>query len=103
FTQTEEHNGSCFTGSIVDPRPDAWRCFAKNNAQIFDPCFQNFEGGTRVGCLASPTDHGVVLINLTEPLDPSAANRPGAPPGSWAVELAVDHPLCLALSRGATA
>src|SRR5262249_13863110 len=68
FVQTEEHRGTCFSGSLVDNRPDAWRCFANGTSQIFDPCFENFPNtATRVGCLASPNDHGVVLINLAQP------------------------------------
>ncbi len=96
FTQTEEHRGTCFTGSLVNNRPDAWRCFANGNSQIFDPCFENFPGNaTRVGCLANPNDHGVVLINLTQPLDPAGANPGGGPPGDWAVVLADDGTTCL--------
>jgi hypothetical protein len=79
----------------VDNRPDAWRCFANGNSQIFDPCFENFTGSaTRVGCLASPNDHGVVLINLTQPLDPAGADPGGGPPGDWAVVLADNGTTC---------
>jgi hypothetical protein len=95
FAQTEEHSGNCFTGSLVDFRPDAWRCFADKNSQIFDPCFANFGiQSTRVGCLASPTDHGVVLINLTKQLDPSLANS-GTERGDWAIQLEDNGTLCL--------
>jgi serine/threonine-protein kinase len=96
FSQTEEHKGTCFSGSLVDNRADAWRCFANGNSQIFDPCFENFPGSaTRVGCLANPNDHGVVLINLTQPLDPAGADPGGGPPGDWAVVLADNGTTCL--------
>src|SRR5205823_7261804 len=94
-TQSEEHSGTCFGGSEVDDRPDAWRCFAANNNQIFDPCFANFGlDATRVGCLASPTDPGVVLINLKKPLDKALADPGGGPPGDWAMVLDDDGTTC---------
>src|SRR3954471_11074303 len=96
FVQTEEHSGSCFTGSLVNSSPDAWRCFADNNSQIFDPCFGNFgDVSSRVGCLASPLDNGVVLINLTEDLPAASANPPGGEPGDWAVQLEDNGTVCL--------
>jgi hypothetical protein len=96
FIQTEEHTGDCFTGSLVDFRPDAWRCIADNTNQLFDPCFANFGiDSNRVGCLASPKDNGVVLINLNDALDPSLANPPPGVKGDWAVELEDNGTICL--------
>ncbi|MFL5798295.1 MAG: serine/threonine-protein kinase [Actinomycetota bacterium] len=87
--------GSCFSGSGEDDRPDAWKCFAKGDNLIHDPCFQNLPGKipTSVACLDSPFSHAVLFINLTQPL-PTGGNQPPGTPGNWAVVLADDDALC---------
>lgn len=63
----EEHNGYCWTNSLVLWRSDAWRCASGN--MIYDPCF-SIEGLSQaVICGATPWNGGVGFkLNLTEPL-----------------------------------
>lgn len=68
--------GSCWTTSLADPTPSAFRCFAGN--QILDPCFAapgTTKGGT-VACVADPWSKATVLT-LTKRLPSSdyAAHR----------------------------
>src|SRR5438045_3515319 len=57
-------SGSCWEGSIVSERSDAWRCMSGN--EIFDPCYS---GNTKwVACLRSALGDRVVRFVLTKPL-----------------------------------
>jgi hypothetical protein len=68
--------GFCFTGSIADPRSDAWRCFLGN--EIHDPCFSG--GGAFVLCPnGTPDSRDALELRLTKPLPHNQANPPGNP------------------------
>ncbi len=68
--------GYCFTGSLADPRADAWRCFLGNEIQ--DPCFSG--GGTFVICPSgTPDSRDALELQLTKPLPINQANPPGDP------------------------
>jgi hypothetical protein len=78
-------SGYCWTSSIADARPDAWRCFLGKN-EIVDPCFTG--GGSTVLCPdGTPDSHDAIRIRLTKPLPLGQANPgSGATPGSpWAI------------------
>lgn len=70
-------HGYCWTGSLSDARPDAWRCFlGKNN--IIDPCFSG--GSSFVLCPdGTPDSHDAIRLQLTKPLPLGQANPPGNP------------------------
>jgi hypothetical protein len=81
-------NGSCWEGSLADPRKDAWRCFIGNS--INDPCFSDSHVRTWVACPADGTPFGttVLRLNLTKPLPRSLANRGSPGEGDpWAIRL----------------
>jgi hypothetical protein len=68
--------GSCWTGSMANPRPDAWRCMLGN--QLFDPCFSQgitAEKGDLVACIASPWQKQLTVITLTSALTKQNPNR----------------------------
>jgi hypothetical protein len=68
--------GYCFTGSLADPRTDAWRCFLGNEIQ--DPCFSG--GGAFVVCPdGTPDSRDALRLQLTKPLPRSQANPAGDP------------------------
>ena len=63
-----ERRGSCNSGSFVNPRSDAWRCFVGN--RIYDPCFENPVYEREVICVASPwVRTGVVVRSRLDPAD----------------------------------
>jgi hypothetical protein len=77
--------GYCWTSSIADARPDAWRCLLGKN-EIVDPCFTG--GGSTVLCPdGTPDSHDAIRIRLTKPLPLSQANHgSGATPGApWTI------------------
>ena len=77
--------GYCWTSSIADARPDAWRCFLGKN-EIVDPCFTG--GGSTVLCPdGTPDSHDAIRIELTKPLPLGQANPPGGstPRDPWAI------------------
>jgi hypothetical protein len=63
-------SGSCFSGSIGMPRPDAWRCMAGN--QILDPCLQAPEGAAPLVCIAGAK---AIRLRLTKALPRSLRNK----------------------------
>jgi hypothetical protein len=63
-------SGSCFSGSIAMPRPDAWRCMIGN--QILDPCLQAPEGAAPLVCIAGTK---AIRLRLTKPLPLSQRNK----------------------------
>jgi hypothetical protein len=63
--QVKTVTGSCWERSVVDTRPDAWRCTSGD--QIHDPCFDNI--GEFVVCAANPWANNVTRIDLTSPLN----------------------------------
>lgn len=76
--------GSCWTGSLAVPRPDAWRCTVGN--EIHDPCFTTTAGSGRLVCGADPASGKAgFILKLTQPL-PDAGNTSskGRP---WIVQL----------------
>jgi hypothetical protein len=63
-----ERRGSCNSGSFVNPRSDAWRCFVGH--RIYDPCFENPVYDREVLCVASPWARtGVVVRSRLDPAD----------------------------------
>lgn len=101
LTVVRTTKGECFTGSLADPRRDAWRCEIGN--EIADPCFSNRAVLSWVLCPEKGTPFGtnVVRLALSKALPKSLANTelPGeAYP--WAVKLA-DGKVCTFLT-GAT-
>lgn len=94
---TEEREGYCWTASLADGRPDAYRCMIGN--QISDPCFLV---GDKVVFGANPlTNQPGFVLKLTQPLP--EVRQPTSVPDNWAwiVELA-DGANC-SFSTGATA
>lgn len=86
--------GSCFTGSIISQRPDAWRCMEGNELQ--DPCFAAALNSHSVACPEDgPWTGKVIVITLAQGLPSSGANilRDNSPNKSpltdpaWAIEL----------------
>ena len=62
--------GSCFSGSIGLPRPDAWRCLVGN--ELLDPCLESPRGpSVPLVCVA---DRIAVRLRLTKPLPASMRN-----------------------------
>lgn len=89
LTVSRSVKGSCFSGSLADPRRDAWRCSAGN--AIHDPCFSDPRAGAWVTCPADGTPFGsrVVRLHLTGSLPRKLANKGRAGEGNpWAVKLA---------------
>ena len=81
--------GRCFSGSIADPRRDAWRCEIKN--AIADPCFSDPAVSSWVVCPedGSPFGTRVVRLALSRALPKSLGNHGSAGQGNpWAVKLA---------------
>ena len=84
---SETLSGSCFAGSLVSPRNDAWRCMVADD--LYDPCFGNPSGtGAYVVCPEFGNAPRVVdRINLTQKL-PAEGNtgEPGSTKGfPWLV------------------
>lgn len=86
--------GSCFTGSIISQRPDAWRCMEGNELQ--DPCFAAALNSHSVACPEDgPWTGKVIVITLPGRLPSSGANilrdnNPNKSPltdPAWAIEL----------------
>jgi hypothetical protein len=92
-------NGVCTNASLVNPRPDAWRCKAEN--VIHDPCFAN-ESGQQVACINSPWDKTAVLITLSQRLPSEQGNSENyLEQNPWGVEL--DNTLrCVASDSGSS-
>lgn len=76
--------GSCFSGSIGLPRPDAWRCTVGN--EILDPCLVSPQGvGAGLVCVVGSKG---VRLRLTKPLPRAMRNRPEASFFAWRLALA---------------
>lgn len=76
--------GNCWTTSIADPVPHAYRCLAGNT--IYDPCFAPASGQvTQVACMSAPWADAEVL-QLSGKL-PAASAAPGTH-RPWAFVLA---------------
>ena len=76
--------GSCFTGSIGLPRPDAWRCLVGN--ELLDPCLES-PLGARVP-LVCVTGATAVRLRLTKPLPAKFGNGPERTFFPWRLVLA---------------
>jgi hypothetical protein len=78
-------DGSCVSGSFVDPRSDAWRCLT--GGQIQDPCFSG--GGSFLLCpYGTPDSRDALRLRLTKPLPERRANLPSeaAAGDPWVIE-----------------
>ncbi len=86
---TANADGSCWEGSLLTPRSEAWRCTV--NSEIEDPCFTS--GYETVVCpTGGPwTDKGVE-VRLESPVSSLHGNTGQWPSGSpripWALQLA---------------
>lgn len=81
--------GQCFSGSLADPRRDAWRCEIEN--AIADPCFSDRAVLSYVLCPegGSPFAARVVRLALSKALPRSLGNKGSAGQGNpWAIKLA---------------
>jgi hypothetical protein len=76
--------GSCFSGSIGLPRPDAWRCMVGN--EILDPCLES-PRGTAAPLVCVNGKQGVAL-RLTKPLPLRMRNQPENLFFAWRLVLA---------------
>ena len=81
---TRTLRGSCFSGSIGLPRPDAWRCMVGN--EILDPCLESPKGPS-VG-LVCVFDNQAVRLHLTKALPMKYKNRPEKTFFAWQLVLA---------------
>jgi len=88
FHLTSTVDGTCQGGSYVDPRADAYRCFA--GSSILDPCFKNPAAGSiYLACVADPFDKDYTLFRLDGPLPAPYGKRSPAGQGApWALTLA---------------
>ncbi len=80
--------GECFSGSIADPRRDAWRCMSGN--VISDPCFSDPGVGSWVLCPAdgTPFGHEVIRVALSRALPKTLGNHGSPGQGNpWAVKI----------------
>jgi eukaryotic-like serine/threonine-protein kinase len=83
---TKTLHGSCFSGSIGLPRPDAWRCMAGNF--ILDPCLESPRGPkVPLVCVTYARDRAVRFV-LTKPLPAKFRNRPERRFFAWRLVLA---------------
>src|SRR4051794_16795572 len=78
--------GSCWTGSLAVPRPDAYRCFVGSNG-IADPCFASPAQHAWVVCIQRPATRRVLRLNLSQPLPPNGSNVTHGARLPWAVRL----------------
>jgi hypothetical protein len=79
-------SGSCFSGSLVRDRDDAWRCMSKNF--IYDPCFSSPKAKGIVLCPAAAWKRSGVEIKLMKPLPKKFADKrkPSTRGLPWAIE-----------------
>jgi hypothetical protein len=83
---TRTLHGSCFSGSIGLPRPDAWRCTAGN--LVLDPCLESPLGPTAPLVCVTYTGNQAVRFVLTKPLPKKYVNRPEKRFFAWRLVLA---------------
>jgi hypothetical protein len=82
---SQKTKGICSSASLVNPRPDAWRCNIEN--ETLDPCFSNASGHS-VACIKSPWDKTAVLITLMLPLPINKVNSENyLEQTPWGIEL----------------
>ena len=89
FTVVRTAKGQCFSGSVADPRRDAWRCSIGN--AITDPCFSDAAVPSWVACPedGSPFGMRVVRLALSKALPKSLGNHGSAGQGNpWVIKLA---------------
>ncbi|MFL6240057.1 MAG: hypothetical protein ACJ735_11265 [Actinomycetes bacterium] len=88
---TASGDASCWEGSIVAARPDAYRCSTQQNydgGNLFDPCFASPTDIHRMLCPSDRlSDHRVVAVTSGSP-GPSNPPRAGAAEQPWDLELA---------------
>lgn len=80
---TRTLRGSCFSGSIGLPRPDAWRCMVGN--EILDPCLESPKG-PKAGLVCVFNNQGIRL-RLTKALPFKYRNRPEKTFFAWQLVL----------------
>ena len=83
---TKTLHGSCFSGSIGLPRPDAWRCMAGNF--ILDPCLESPLGPRMPLVCMTYTGEAAVRFVLTKPLPKKFENSPEKRFFAWRLVLA---------------
>jgi hypothetical protein len=83
---TKTLRGSCFSGSIGLPRPDAWRCMAGNF--ILDPCLESPLGPKVPLVCVTYTANKAVRFVLTKPLPKKFENSPEKRFFAWRLVLA---------------
>jgi hypothetical protein len=82
---TKKAQGSCASASLVNPRPDAWRC--KVESETHDPCFVS-SSGRLLACIKSPWDRNAVVMTLTSALPTSQGNSENyLEQNPWGIEL----------------
>jgi hypothetical protein len=75
-------SGSCFSGSIAMPRPDAWRCSVGN--EIYDPCLTAPIGPAPLICVAGRT---AIRLKLVKALPRSRRNPDTGRFSAWRLTL----------------
>lgn len=96
--QLTEERGSCFAGSGIAFRSDAWRCVPAGSSELQDPCFAT--SSNAVVCVMTPWDTEATSLNLTKPLPVESQAGGEQTDRPWALEL-VDGRRCTLLG-GAT-
>lgn len=77
--------GACISGSLTDPRVDAWRCVS--TGEVWDPCFSG--GRPFVLCpYGTPDSRDALRLALAKPLPRDHANPPAVPTSGapWVIE-----------------
>jgi len=83
---TKTLHGSCLSGSIGLPRPDAWRCIAGNF--ILDPCLESPLGPKVPLICVTYTGDTAVRFTLMKPLPKKFENHPEKRFLAWRLVLA---------------
>ena len=98
---TKEVSAKCWSGSLSNPRPDAWRCVTENESEILDPCFANTMSTSAV-CLTDPWSLEYIKVNLSEPINQENSNSDNFfERGVWAIELKSGEKCIISASTGA--
>lgn len=86
---TKRIAGSCWIGSIVTTRTDAWRCDASN--VIYDPCFSASDTAREVACVIDPFSPQTTMMRLTKPLPHGGDDLAGNGGVPWGVRTTDGH------------
>lgn len=97
----KEVTAKCWSGSLSNPRPDAWRCVTENESEILDPCFSNTMSTSAI-CLSDPWTNEYTKVNLSEPINQENSNSDNFfERGVWAIELKSGERCIISASTGA--